>query len=126
METNITLNQILISDPIIDRVRDNSEYDIDYLIKFRKLYNNRNPNINNHVKSKKCFNNNGRIVTAGYSLHKNIPTSINYPISVGECYTENNNKMQKNGKQVYFIRDGRHRMVYAILNKINTITVIIS
>jgi hypothetical protein len=120
----ININQILISQPIINKVNKNDDKMIYYLSKFKKLFNIRTPELTNQTK--KCFNINNRRISPGYSLVRDIPHNVTKSIEVGECYTENGSKMLSKGHQLYYILDGRHRMVRHILDYNKKIDVIIN
>lgn len=116
--TLIKLNQIVISDPIINKIKE-FDYNIYYLNKFRKIPNSFGKNINNEIKISNCYNSAGVLQKSGLPLNRLIPvdydTEISY-INVAKCYDENNQLLTKSGHQLYYIIDGRHRMASAILN----------
>ena len=128
--TSIVLNQIVISDPIIDKIK-MYNYNQDDLEKFRKLPNGFGRYINNEIIVTDCYNSGGVLQRSGGKLSRNIPANYDTNIShikVAKCYKINgehptphtpktpNNELKKSGKQLYYIIDGRHRMVSAILN----------
>jgi hypothetical protein len=130
--TSIILNQIVISDPIINKIKLHPEnYNQDDLEKFRKLPNGFGGYINNEIIVKDCYNSGGVLQRSGGKLSRHIPENYDTNIShikVAKCYKINgkhstpdtpktpNNELKKSGKQLYYIIDGRHRMVSAILN----------
>jgi hypothetical protein len=115
--TSIKINQIVISDPIINKIK-NFDYNID-LKKFRKIPNDFENNINPEIKIINCYSSEGFLQTSGFPLNKDIPvdydTRLSY-IDVAQCYDYNNQPLIKSGYQLYYIIDGRHRMTSAILN----------
>lgn len=117
--TPIILNQIVISDPIINKIK-RYNYNETYLNKFRKLPNGFGRYINNEIIVKDCYNSVGVLQKSGGPLSRNIPenydTNISY-IKVAKCYKINGAPLKKNERQLYYIIDGRHRMVSAILNQ---------
>lgn len=124
MNQEIYINQILITQPIINKINNDDQKMVKFLSKFKKIFNVRMPHLTKHTK--KCYNKNNKIVSPGYSLSREIPSNVNYPIEVGECYTENGFKMISKGHQLYYILNGRHRMVRHMLDYKTKIDVIVS
>jgi hypothetical protein len=115
--TSIKINQIVISDPIINKIK-NFDYNID-LKKFRKIPNGFGNNINHEIKIINCYSSIGFLQTSGFPLNKDIPVDYDTRLShidVAQCYNYNNQPLIKSGHQLYYIINGRHRMASAILN----------
>jgi len=119
----IISNQILISDPIINKVKE-YQYNRMFLKKFKKIPKRSGNSINDEIRVKKCLDQNGSLVYSGYRLPRNIPpeySPLKSLIQVRKCYYYDEEEklkiLKKNEKPVYYIIDGRHRMVSVILNK---------